>query len=50
MVKTKEDVERVHEIAARLAELGLPQKTVDAIHKWANDEAKRLRDEARKKS
>jgi len=47
MVKTLEDVEQVHAIANRLKELGIPQKTVDKIHQWANEEQKRLRDEAR---
>jgi hypothetical protein len=45
--KTKEDIEQIHKSASRLQELGLPQKTVDRIHAWANEEAKRLRDEAR---
>jgi len=47
MVKTAEDVERIHEIANELKELGLPQKTIDSIHRWANEEKKRLRNEAR---
>jgi hypothetical protein len=47
MVKAKEDVERIHEIASELAKMGLPQKTVSRIHQWANQEARRLRDEAR---
>ena len=47
MVQTAEDVERVHKIADRLKELGVPQKIVDRIHRWANEEKKRLRDEAR---
>jgi hypothetical protein len=46
MVQTPEDVERVHEIANQLKELGAPQKTVDRVHHWANDEKKRLRDKA----
>lgn len=50
MVKTIEDIKRVHEIASHLQELGVPQKTVDGIHRWANNEAKRLRDEAREHS
>jgi hypothetical protein len=47
MVKTLDDVKRVHEIADHLRELGIPEKTVDRIHQWANGEKKRLRDEAR---
>jgi hypothetical protein len=47
MVQTAEDVKRVHAIANELKELGIPQKTVDKIHQWANEEKKRLRDEAR---
>jgi hypothetical protein len=47
MVKTLEDVKQVHEIANRLRELGVPEKIVERIHQWANEEKKRLRDEAR---
>jgi hypothetical protein len=47
MAKTKEDIERIHAIASELQQLGLPQKITDRIHRWANEDAKRLRDEAR---
>lgn len=47
MVKTKEDVKHIHEMASELEQLGVPQKTIDRIHQWANQEAKRLRDESR---
>jgi len=48
MAKTKADIKRIREIASRLDELGVPRKTTDKIRRWANEEAKRLRDEARK--
>jgi len=47
MAKKLEDIERVREIASRLEELGIPQKLVDRIYRWANKEQKRIRDEAR---
>jgi len=49
MVQTLEDVERVRKIASRLEKLGVPRKTTDKIRRWANGEAKRLRNEAREK-
>jgi len=47
MVKTPEDVQHIHDMATELEQLGVPQKTVDRIHRWAKQEARRLRDEAR---
>jgi len=46
MAKTLEDVKRVREIANRLDELGIPQKITNKIRRWANEEAKRIRNEA----
>jgi len=47
MCKTIDDVKQVREIANRLDKLGIPRKTTDKIRRWANSEAKRLRNEAR---
>jgi hypothetical protein len=50
MIKTREEIKQVRELAAQLQQLGLPQKLVDKIHQWAKEQAKRLRDEAREHS
>jgi len=50
MIKTREEIKRVREIASELERLGAPKKMVDKIRQWARGEAKRLRDEAREHS
>jgi hypothetical protein len=50
MIKTREEIKEVREMAVRLQVLGLPQKMVDKICQWAREEARRLRDEARENS
>jgi len=47
MCETIEDVKRVRQIASRLDKLGIPRRTTDKIRRWANSEAKRIRNEAR---
>jgi len=47
MIKTREEIKRVREIASELEQLGAPKKMVDKIRHWARGEAKRLRDETR---
>lgn len=48
MAKTVEDIEKVRKIADRLSKLGVPARITDKIYRWANEEVKHLRDEARK--
>lgn len=50
MIKTREEIKRVREIASELEQLGAPKKMVDKTRQWARSEAKRLRDEARENS
>lgn len=47
MIKTREEIKEVREMATRLEQLGLPQKLADKVRTWARGEGKRLRDEAR---
>ena len=50
MIKTREDIKQVREIASELEQLGLPKKLADKIRTWVRGQAKRLRDEARENS
>jgi hypothetical protein len=50
MIKTREDIKQVREIAFELEQLGVPKKMVDKLGQWVRGEAKRLRDEARENS
>jgi len=42
VVKTLDDVKRVAEIADRLRELGIPEKTCVAIDKWNKKQEEKL--------
>ena len=42
MVKTLEDVRRIAEVADRLRELGVPEKTCIAIDKWNKGQEEKL--------
>ncbi|KKN65885.1 hypothetical protein LCGC14_0477020 [marine sediment metagenome] len=44
MVKTLEDVKRVAEIADRLRELGIPEKTCTAIDRWNKRQEEKLKE------
>ena len=43
-----ENIEKVRKNADRLNKLGVPARITDKIGRWANDEARRLRDEPQK--
>jgi len=47
MAKTLGDIKRIREIASRLKELGIPQKTIGRIRRWATKEEKRILAETR---
>lgn len=42
MIKTLEDIRRVAEIADRLRELGVPEKTCIAIDRWNKVQEEKL--------
>ena len=42
MAKTLGDIKRIYEIASRLKELGIPQKIISGIYRWAQREEMRI--------